>query len=132
MRGEAREKRGSSTETPDEKTELEKKINQEISKREKAIASIKKSLDVSVIEDYQKLGESLVFKNVPIHLKHLYKTEMSLSENKDRAFQKVKEFKNKVLGAENRISELEKQIDQIKSTGDIPSTRKNSADPDCA
>lgn len=121
-----REKRNSQADVPDEKTELEKKINQEISKREKAIASIKKSLDVGVIEDYQKLGESLVLKELPIHLKHLYKTDLSMSENKDRAFQKVKEFKNKVLGAENRVIELEKQIAQIKSSGEIPSARKSS------
>lgn len=124
--GDGRDIRKTSAEIPDEKTDLEKKINQEISKREKAIASIKKSLDVSVIGDYQKLGESLVLKNIPVYLKHLYKTEFSMSENKDRAFQKVKEFKNKVIGAESRVIELEKQIEKIKSTRELPSARKNS------
>jgi hypothetical protein len=93
----------------------EKTFLRSIEKKKKAIESIRQQIHDDVSSKYQQLGELLKYvTEVPgdlqAELKELYDDRLSLKQNREKCFQKVKDLRRKQEGTLARLQDLEKQV----------------------
>ena len=82
-------------------------------KMQKAILKLKEDIESKKTKDWAGLGNWLLENNnldVPEHWQKDIDQELSPMENSQRAFQKAKDLKAKLVRAEERLSELEKDL----------------------
>lgn len=91
-------------------------LQKQLAKKRKAIAELKASLESDEWAQWQKMGQELLSTHqVSSQHLHLYDSNLTVAENRERAFLKSKQLKKKKEGTAARIEELQREISDIES-----------------
>ena len=100
--------------------EADKKLKQEVARRERAICKIKQDLEKHREVQWRQLGEWLSASQaleVPEQWQKMIDSSKSFSWNLERCFQKAKTLEAKRGGTEERLYQLQEELSQLKSKG---------------
>jgi predicted ribosome quality control (RQC) complex YloA/Tae2 family protein len=97
----------------------EKTFLRSIEKKKKAIDAIRSQQSEDPSARYLELGEILKYasqapRDLPTELEKLYDKRLSLKQNREKCFQKVKDFRRKQEGTLARLQELERQVEKLE------------------
>lgn len=113
----ALEKKGSSSAigSPD-KTRINQATEKSLSKKRKAVEQLSASLQEHEEDQWLAMGKALLESSqCPMEFRHLWKSNESAKENRERAFLKAKEIKRKRAGTEERVKVLLQEIAELEA-----------------
>lgn len=103
---------------PSEKKEIPLREDREkqISKKTGALEKLKATLSDELELRWLRFGESLkIHSTAPKEFADLWRSDLNLAENRERAFHKAKEARRKRAGTQERILILEKEISNLQN-----------------
>jgi predicted ribosome quality control (RQC) complex YloA/Tae2 family protein len=96
-------------------------LEKEIEKKTKGLDKLKKTLQEMEESPWRAVGDYLSrersLEGIPAEFKDYVDKKKSLQENIDRSFHQVKQARAKISGTQERIAQLESEIEKLKAGG---------------